>query len=254
MKKNIILAALFVAAALFAGCSATGSQINFNAVILELNGDSVLVEACVDDDIRRSSDKITFSSKDLDKIDAQAGDTVTVTYTGGIMESYPAQVRAVSWSILQKAEEEKPETTPLSTAHLSDSTVAEYSVEGVSMSIALPNGWSYETIAAEPHAERFGIKFWPDNEPSVELSLEYHVNGIGLCGTGVTFTEHEFANGLSATAATEVIQGDQWFMLIYDKPNTKFAVSCTVDLKLWKSHEGDIMSILDTVSISGGLK
>ena len=141
--------------------------------------------------------------------------------------------------------------TPIDT---NEATLVEYSYEGVSMGIALPEGWSYETMAAEPQAERFGIKFWPDSEPSVELNLEYYVNSIGLCGTGVTFTKHEFANGLTATAATEIIQGEQWFMLIYDEPHVNFAVSCAVDLNLWESYEANVMAILDTISLEGQLK
>jgi len=104
--RKVVLAVLsgFAAVLLFAACSkGGGDEANFNARILEMHENSVLVEPLNGENIRRSSDKISFSTKGLDDIGASVGDTVTVTYTGGVMESYPAQIRAVSWSMYQKA-------------------------------------------------------------------------------------------------------------------------------------------------------
>lgn len=72
----------------------------FVATILEINGSSVLVEPIEGERERLSSDKITFGIDDLEKIDVKAGDLVEVTYTGVIMESYPAQIRAIRWKLL----------------------------------------------------------------------------------------------------------------------------------------------------------
>lgn len=46
-----------------------------------------------------SSDKVSFGTADLEKIDAEVGSVVKVIYTGGVMESYPAKVNAKSWSL-----------------------------------------------------------------------------------------------------------------------------------------------------------
>ena len=74
----------------------------FNATILEINGNSVTVEPHEDELERSSASQISFGISELPNIDAKVGDFVKVIYTGGIMESYPAQVNAVKW---EKAKE-----------------------------------------------------------------------------------------------------------------------------------------------------
>jgi len=67
----------------------------FVATVLELKGDSVLVEPVEGEIERMSSDKISFRMPGLEALGVQVGSDVEVYYTGGIMESYPAQVNAV---------------------------------------------------------------------------------------------------------------------------------------------------------------
>ena len=74
-------------------------EYQFNATILELSDTTALVEPLEDEDERRSSDKISFGLKGLDDIAAKVGSVVEVTYAGGMMESYPAQIKAVSWKL-----------------------------------------------------------------------------------------------------------------------------------------------------------
>lgn len=71
----------------------------FIATVIEINGNSVLVEPLEEEPERYSSDQISFGIQDLEKIDVQVGSLVRVTYTGGIMESYPAQINATSWKL-----------------------------------------------------------------------------------------------------------------------------------------------------------
>ncbi len=71
----------------------------FTATILEITGNSVLVEPVEDQDESLSSDKISFSRQDLEDIDVRVGDNVEITYDGVIMESYPAQIFAKSWRL-----------------------------------------------------------------------------------------------------------------------------------------------------------
>ena len=72
---------------------------SFVATVLEINGDSVLVQPVEDEDELRSSDEIRFNIAELADIDAEIGSVVQVTYTGAIMESYPAQINATGWKI-----------------------------------------------------------------------------------------------------------------------------------------------------------
>jgi len=71
----------------------------FLATIVELDDTSVLVEPLADEFERRSSDKISFGTADLEQIGAQVGSVVEITYFGGIMEKYPAAIDASSWQI-----------------------------------------------------------------------------------------------------------------------------------------------------------
>lgn len=75
---------------------------SFIAEIIELNSSSVLVSPFEGEDILNSSDKISFGIKDLEEINAKVGDIVEITYTGYVMETYPAQINATSWKMIHR--------------------------------------------------------------------------------------------------------------------------------------------------------
>lgn len=72
---------------------------SFVATVLEINGTSVVVQPVADSAVLMSTDKVSFGTSDLEKIEVEVGSVVKVTYTGGVMESYPAQVHAISWEL-----------------------------------------------------------------------------------------------------------------------------------------------------------
>ena len=74
----------------------------FIARILEINGSSVLVELEEASAKRYSTDKISFGITELENLDVQVGSRVKVTFGGEIMESYPAQIKAMAWELLEK--------------------------------------------------------------------------------------------------------------------------------------------------------
>ncbi len=65
--------------------------VTFKGKIIELNGDSAIVEPFEGEDILSSADKVSISLADSD-IDFAVGDGIIVYYDGAVMESYPAQV------------------------------------------------------------------------------------------------------------------------------------------------------------------
>ena len=71
----------------------------FVATILELDSSSALVQPVEGEDELRSADKIHLGIADLGDLGAQVGSEVEIYYTGGIMESYPAQINAVKWEM-----------------------------------------------------------------------------------------------------------------------------------------------------------
>lgn len=71
----------------------------FVATILELDSTSALVQPVEGEDELRSADKIHLGIADLGDIGAQVGSQVEISYSGAIMEAYPAQIHAVAWKI-----------------------------------------------------------------------------------------------------------------------------------------------------------
>ena len=72
----------------------------FRAVIIELSEASAVVEPLEGEWERASADRISFGIQSFEAIGAEVGCVVDVTYQGGIMESYPAQIRATGWRMI----------------------------------------------------------------------------------------------------------------------------------------------------------
>ncbi len=71
----------------------------FVGEIININGFSIGVEPLDEQPERLSSDYIVFDTTNLAPLDVFRGDIVEVTFTGGIMESYPARINAVQWKL-----------------------------------------------------------------------------------------------------------------------------------------------------------
>ncbi len=77
------------------------AESSFIATVIEINGSSVLAEPAEGEEELRISDEISFSIKELDDIGAEVGSVVQITYTGSVMESYPAQINATNWKLVR---------------------------------------------------------------------------------------------------------------------------------------------------------
>lgn len=73
----------------------------FEATVLEINDTSVLVELDAHYAQYYGSDKISFGIADLEELAVQVGARVEVTFDGEIMESYPAQIKATGWKLVE---------------------------------------------------------------------------------------------------------------------------------------------------------
>ena len=133
--------------------------------------------------------------------------------------------------------------------------------DGIELSLALPSGWSYRICSAEECAELdgmmlFGISFWPDAEPVMELSYGYYAQ-YGLCGTGITIEETMLKSGIKAWKYTEVYDNDNcmWMNIIPELPGWTFqdgscVMECFVPLDMWSNYEDAIMEIAETLEAS----
>ena len=77
-------------------------QHSFVGKVVEIYDGSVIVEPLEGEIERRSSDKIVVGTRYLEDIDVEIGSQVRITYVGGIMESYPAQINERSWELIEK--------------------------------------------------------------------------------------------------------------------------------------------------------
>lgn len=67
----------------------------FFARIIESNSTYIIVEPFENEEIRKSSDKISISMGDNNDVLYEIGTNVKITYTGFVMETYPAKVDAI---------------------------------------------------------------------------------------------------------------------------------------------------------------
>jgi hypothetical protein len=242
MKKlSFVLAALLLAL-LFSGCVNAGNkQLSFKAVVLELSAEgSVLAEALEGEDVRKSSDLFSFSVKEIHESGVEVGDIVEVFYDGTIAESYPAQLRDVSLVVLEKVE------SPLPPIELEDKVI-EYDYGQILIRMKLPEDWSYSLMVLEPGTTTpFGIGFWSNAEPDTVFMVEYNPVPLGICGTGVTFTDMKFTN-YNGTACTETIGEDYWFFFIVDEPYVNYTITGMPSTSFWAQEEAVIMAILDSI-------
>ena len=74
------------------------------ATIIEINGNTVLIEPVKGEWELKSADRIWINVEGFDDIGAKVGSIVDVTYGGYIMETYPAQITASKWEKISDPE------------------------------------------------------------------------------------------------------------------------------------------------------
>lgn len=73
----------------------TDSKYTFKATVLQVTGSTLLVEPKEEEEVRKSSDKISVNMYGINNVpELGEGDIVLISYNGLIMESYPAQLVA----------------------------------------------------------------------------------------------------------------------------------------------------------------
>lgn len=255
MKHPVSLLALVLVCLLLGGCAQAAAidtstpeppaPAFFSGTILEIHDGSVLVEPLAEDALRRSADRVSVATGNLPALELQVGDRVSITYDGNIMESYPAQIRASDWILLQKAS---------ALGDLSPAQTVVHTADAFQMAFTLPAGWQYSEIDAEQSdiSGAQGLRLSPQSSPELEVFVEFHTAPVGICGTGVTSQAMAFSTGCTATAHTELLgDGSFWFYLIYDAPHSGYVVSCTAPHALWQAYQAELMALLDTLALGG---
>ena len=73
----------------------------FVATILEMDDTTALVQPVEGEEELASCDRFRIWLAKLDNIGAEVGSVVEITYTGTIRESYPAQIDAIRWALIE---------------------------------------------------------------------------------------------------------------------------------------------------------
>lgn len=75
----------------------------FMGKLIEHDNGRALVEVLENEPERNSSDRISFSTENLENIQAKKGDIIEITYKGDIMEVSPAKIDALSWKLSENS-------------------------------------------------------------------------------------------------------------------------------------------------------
>lgn len=139
---------------------------------------------------------------------------------------------------------------------------ASFELKSANMCLELPAGWEYTVVGGDYNdgedqalsADTFGLAFWPAAHPELRLSLLYYINGIGMCGTGVTIEEVSYANGLAGRKYTESYDSGEKTMLtvIFTGLAGTYALDGFVPAALLEEYGGEIDAIIGSAALSQG--
>lgn len=115
-----------------------------------------------------------------------------------------------------------------------------------SIRISLPADWEYEEVLDDcrcPDSEHcFGIDFHPAEDPNAVFTLRCFSRPIGICGTGVDFSDAAFAQGYQATKCVE----NDWHLLIFQDVPGYFSLEYTLDAATREKYEPVLNKIIGT--------
>jgi len=119
-----------------------------------------------------------------------------------------------------------------------------------SMALSLPDTWESEEFSFE---HMLGLILSPKDAPDFSVRLEFHKRGLGICGTGVTFTDIEFENGLSATECRETIGNKLSLLYIFHDLAGDYAMSISAPKADIEKFRDDISYIVSSLKLGGDM-
>lgn len=109
------------------------AEYSFSAKIIEKNGNTVTVEPLTERGQSMVGERVSFDISSLEDIGAGVDNRVEVTYTGGVAESYPTQIKAVSWELSENMRDTAytDEWLDMSTAEKTDDGYADVVIQSI---------------------------------------------------------------------------------------------------------------------------
>ena len=125
---------------------------------------------------------------------------------------------------------------------------ASMSADGVTVSLDVPEGWSFEEDKEFERTYDGAISFFPEETPEKKITVGYREEPIGFCGTCLT-TEEITLGGIKGT---KMIYSDMrdypWESIILGK----VYILNHVRNEDWAIYGDEIMAILDTITVTEG--
>lgn len=166
----------------------TSLESTFQGVVREVYDTTVIVEPFAEEGEWRSSDKISFGITKLEKINAQVGDVVQVTYTGEIMCTYPAQIFAKSWKLISKEHNCQEDESVLYVAKKPVIYLYPKKKTDVTVSLSLKGKL---TCAYPKYGDMWRVTAMPDGTLYDKQGKQYNY----LYWEGETNAEYDFSKG-----------------------------------------------------------
>ncbi|MBO4888066.1 MAG: hypothetical protein J5589_07130 [Firmicutes bacterium] len=249
MMKRIAAVILIAALCIFllVSCRKESTEgISFRATIAEINNGTMLVKPVEGSDELRSSDLFSINiSKMPASPEPEVGDLIEITYTGEILEIYPATLsEIISIEIIEKADK-----TAIGNNKTALGERASVSGPYGQISIEIPENWEWKESPIDQEgiisdSGLYGIALKPKNAEKGHVELIY-VKNIGLCGTGMTQEEIN----LSGRKAWQIWYDDfpQWFAIRFTD-DWEYIWAMQIETDGWTEEmNSEVLQMLDTV-------
>ena len=129
---------------------------------------------------------------------------------------------------------------------------AEYSDENTDIKLELPQNWEYSTLSAdENNSELGGLEIKPSDDEDFSVRIKSRSNPVGICTTGVTVSDMNFNDNLSAKVYYEEFQDSKsiWLMFVFDGTDGKITAECTSSHTLMEKYRNELTDIFKTMEI-----
>ena len=226
---------------LFYGDEPVDDSFILDAKILEISGQSCLVEPMPGSWELNSADKIWVQMLMDTNPMPRVGEILRITYDGVLMETYPAQIGEVSRIQVVTAEYNVEQPVSNEIVHFNAHT---------SLSIGIPDGWEYERTNSAGDGESLSLRFRPEGEAGW-ISLNYSSEPFAVCGTGLETEEITLA-GYEATQGF-YDESNLWSFISFreDLPGDYYILNEAQWLHDANSH-AQVWEILNTIQLSAG--
>lgn len=130
---------------------------------------------------------------------------------------------------------------------------AAYTSGYVDMALTIPEGWRWEAVQPDDQTE--GVRFWKEDDRTLDFTLLCWTQDFGLCATGVSSQEVILPSGLTLWQYTEKIGDTLWVNLcVQDTPGSYvLQPTSSITAETWEACREELLSILNTAQFGRGI-